>query len=103
MGHAVLPFRVHHRQRRGEVAGDVVVVRNDDINTSFCRGSYGPVTVPEGQYFIMGDSRDNSRDSRWFGFVPRRNIVGRAVGIAASFNIKDKYQPRLGRFFTDLK
>jgi len=71
--------------------------------TRGAKRSFGPVIVPEGQYFIMGDNRDNSRDSRFFGFVPRKNIVGRAVGIAASFNIKDKYQPRLSRFFTDLK
>jgi signal peptidase I len=64
---------------------------------------FGPVVVPDDQYFIMGDNRDNSRDSRYFRFVPRKNIVGRAVGIAASFNIKDKYQPRLKRFFSNLK
>ena len=67
------------------------------------KSSFGPVVVPEGRYFVMGDNRDNSRDSRYFGFVPRKNIVGRAVGIAASFNIKDKYQPRFDRFFSDLK
>ena len=65
--------------------------------------SFAPIVLPEGQYFVMGDNRDNSRDSRFFGFVPRKKIVGRAVGIAASFDIKDKYQPRLNRFFKDLK
>jgi signal peptidase I len=64
--------------------------------------NFGPVTVPADRYFMMGDNRDNSRDSRVFGFVDRSAIVGRAVGIAGSFNIIDKYQPRIGRFFQEL-
>ena len=65
--------------------------------------NFGPITVPEGRYFMMGDNRDNSRDSRVFGFIDRSDIVGRAVGIAGSFNIIDKYQPRIGRFFQELQ
>ncbi|MBI2837890.1 MAG: signal peptidase I [Acidobacteria bacterium] len=41
--------------------------------------SFGPVTVPEGQYFLLGDNRDYSRDSRSFGPVPRADILGRMV------------------------
>ena len=65
--------------------------------------SFGPIPVPEHKYFVMGDNRDNSRDSRSFGFVDRRSIVGKAKGIITSFNIKDKYQPRFGRFFDSLQ
>jgi signal peptidase I len=48
--------------------------------------AFGPVEVPPGHYFAMGDNRDDSLDSREWGFVPRRNIVGRALLIYWSFD-----------------
>jgi signal peptidase I len=54
--------------------------------TSFdVRERYGPVRVPEGQYFVMGDNRDNSQDSRYWGFLPRHYIKGRALMIYWSY------------------
>jgi signal peptidase I len=49
------------------------------------REEYGPVTVPPNQYFMMGDNRDNSEDSRYWGFMPASYVKGKALFIYYSF------------------
>jgi signal peptidase I len=55
--------------------------------TSFdVRDRYEPVTVPEGHYFVMGDNRDNSQDSRYWGFLPKHYVKGKALLIYWSYD-----------------
>jgi signal peptidase I len=64
--------------------------------------SFETITIPKGRYFMMGDNRYNSADSRYFGFVDRKLIVGRATAIVISLDINNMYKPRFDRFFKRL-
>lgn len=98
-----LPVRDAHRYEflRESILGDERVVMlfksgHPRIN------SFPAIRVPQGHYLVMGDNRDNSRDSRSIGFVSRDRILGRARTVAFSLDYDNYYAPRMERFFAEL-
>jgi len=59
-----------------------VIVNNEMLKENYIKEkpdyNFGPVTVPENQYLVLGDNRNNSYDSHYWGFVPREKFIGRA-------------------------
>lgn len=66
-----------------EVKGGKVYINNQPLEENYIEEApdyqLGPVTVPANSYFVLGDNRNNSFDSHYWGFVPRENIIGKAT------------------------
>jgi signal peptidase I len=85
------------RERLGDRSHPVMITPS-----RWSPSNYGPETVPAGKYFLMGDNRDNSKDSRFFGCADRSAILGRAVATAISNDPDNHFMPRWHRFFRSL-
>jgi len=64
--------------------------------------NFATTLVPEGMFLALGDNRNNSIDSRYIGFIPREEIIGRSRSVAMSFDYDDHYLLRKDRFFKAL-
>ncbi len=74
----VVEMRGKQFYRNGQLVKEDYVRVDDPGRVLPVRDNFGPVTVPEGHFFVMGDNRDNSMDSRFWGFVKREAIVAKA-------------------------
>ena len=86
------------KEQHGESAHPVMLLPSppNDFN------SFGPIEIPEDQYLMLGDNRDNSRDSRRIGLITRDRITGRAHTVAFSVDYEAYYLPRANRFLRSL-
>jgi len=75
------------------------IAKDARVQPGNARDNFGPFTVPEGQVFVMGDNRDHSHDSRFWGTVPIDDILGKAFILYWSWD-SEAFRPRMSRMGT---
>jgi len=78
-------------------------VRLNEYRIDSSGHSHGPVRVPQGRYFVLGDNRNSSADSRVYSFIPREEIIGRSRSVVFSLDSDNFYLPRGNRFLAELE
>lgn len=94
--HGPMGEQIWHEHREGL---DIAVARLPEFNRWH---SFEPVTVPAGQLMVMGDSRDNSNDSRFIGFIDEQRVTGQAVRVVMSHDPTRLFAPRADRWWLPL-
>ncbi len=94
-------FAIDWSDQRGEpvILNEKIGNRLHEVAIARTDSFFGPVQVPEGHLFVMGDNRDFSADSRYYGFVPRDEVLGRARAVIVSLDPGNYFLPRTDRYF----
>jgi len=105
---AVADYEIVNEDREGVIIIEQLFEQSHQAMLSNSRSnratrSYGPAEVPLDHFFVLGDNRDNSADSRLYSFIPRSQIVGRSSSVVFSLDSDHTFRPRSGRFMAHLE